>query len=493
MSVDDHAASPMKKGFPQTGWRQDLALLAGFALLAVLLTMVAAVSIHAGGTEGLFLALVLALLIGLTIVIATGLDGWLPTLFALSLLAALNLTVESISLTFYAFDPLLLALYGAWLWRAYRGQAKPLRWRSIDSVGLALMAWLLLTSLLGRHVPTALNGWLLHVRGYLIYFYFAHALQERWQLRALVVVLLAMVAIQGSLGLVQYLTRSNIGSISDFVGGTVGKVREVGTATGALFRVRGTLNTDTSLAHWLEMLVPLSLSLWLAARTRVQRLLLGLIVLAGAATQVVTFTRGGWFGLAAGVAVVVWLQFRGHLTHRHLTTVVVAVVLLGLLLLPFAGLIRTRLFESQEDTLSVRQNLNRTALAVIADYPLTGIGPDNFVRVAPEYGTGWSWRAEGEMHKVHNMYLALASEAGPLGLLLFLAFIGTVLMQAWRGRQRGPEGASWETVLLARGLLAGLVAVLVHGLAAWGLLSYGVFPLFWMLVGLVVGTRMRNA
>ena len=91
------------------------------------------------------------------------------------------------------------------------------------------------------------------------------------------------------------------------------------------------------------------------------------------------------------------------------------------------------------------------------------------------------------------MYLALASEAGPLGLLLFLAFIGTVLMQAWRGRQRGPEGASWETVLLARGLLAGLVAVLVHGLAAWGLLSYGVFPLFWMLVGLVVGTRMRNA
>jgi len=39
-------------------------------------------------------------------------------------------------------------------------------------------------------------------------------------------------------------------------------------------------------------------------------------------------------------------------------------------------------------------------------------------------------------------------------------------------------------VPLARGLLAGLVAVLVHGLAAWGLLSYGVFPLFWMLVGL---------
>jgi len=80
----------------RANWLPDLALLAGFALLAMLLTMVAAISIHAGGTEGLFLALVLALLIGLTIVLAAGFDGWLPAIFALSLLAALNLTVERI-------------------------------------------------------------------------------------------------------------------------------------------------------------------------------------------------------------------------------------------------------------------------------------------------------------------------------------------------------------------------------------------------------------
>ena len=477
----------------RANWLPDLALLAGFALLAVLLTMVAAISIHAGGTEGLFLALVLALLIGLTIVIAAGFDGWLPAIFALSLLAALNLTVERFPLTIYAFDPLLLALYVAWLWRAYRGESKPLRLTALDAAGLALMAWLLLASLMGRHTPTALNGWLLYLRGYLIYFYFAHALQERWQLRVLVVVLLAMVAIQGGLGLLQYLTRSNIGSISDLVGGTVGKVRQVGTAAGGLFRVRGTLNTDTSLAHWLEMLVPLALSLWLATRTRMQRLLLGLIVLAGTAAQVVTFTRGGWFGLVAGMATVLWLQFRSRLViRRQLIAAVAAVVLLALLLLPFADLIRARLFESEENTLTVRENLNRTALAVIADHPLTGIGLDNFVRVAPDYGTGWRWLMEGKSHKVHNVYLALASEAGPLGLLLFLAFVGLALIEAWRGWRRSPVGGPWEVGPLARGLLAGMVGVLVHGLAAWGLLSYGVFPLFWVLVGLVASRRLVN-
>jgi len=467
------------------GWWQKPALLAGFALLAVLLTAVAVVGIHVGGAEGVFLALALALMIGLTIIIAAGLDGWLPALFALSLLAALNRTVESIPLTFYAFDPLLVVLYVVWLWRAYRGEVKPLRLTALDGIGLAFLAWLLVASLLGWHVPTALNGWLLYVRGYLIYFYFAHALQERWQLRAVVGVLLAMVAIQGGVGILQYLTRSNIGSISDLVGGTVGKVRRVSIVGGALFRVRGTLNTDTSLAHWLEMLVPLALSLWLAARTRAQRVLLGLTVLSGTAAQVFTFTRGGWLGLAVGVLVVLWLQFRGRLTRRQITAAVAAVVLLSLSLLPFVGLIRARLFESQQNTLRVRENLNRTALVMIADHPLTGIGLDNFVRVAPKYGTGWRWLMEEKTHKVHNVYLALATEAGPLASLLFLVFVGLVLMLAWRRWQRDPAGGPWEEGPLARGLLAGFVGVLVHGLVAWGLLSYGVFPLFWMLVGLV--------
>jgi O-antigen ligase len=91
---------------------------------------------------------------------------------------------------------------------------------------------------------------------------------------------------------------------------------------------------------------------------------------------------------------------------------------------------------------------------------------------------------EGKSHKVHNVYLALASEAGPIGLMLFLGFTGAVMLQAWRRGQGDAGETDWHTVPLARGLLAGLVSVLVHGLAAWGLLSYSVFPLFWMLVGL---------
>jgi hypothetical protein len=467
----------------------EAVLLAGMSLATMVLTTLSVLAVYSAGIAGVALALVILLLVGLAVLVAAGLDSWLPALFGLSLMASLNFTIESVPLTLYAFDPFLVALYVAWFWRAYRGGTPKLRLTMPDGLSLAFLSWLLVASLVGRHVPTSLNGWLLYARGILIFFYFAHAVQGPQVMRVLVAVLMAMTALQGGLGVAQYLTRSNIGSISDLVGGSVGSVRQVETGSGVLFRVRGTLNTDTSLAHWLEMLVPLSLSLWLASKGRWRRLVLGAIVLAGVAAQVVTFTRGGWIGVAAGVVLVLWLQFRSRVVaRRQLVAAVMAVIMLGLLLVPFAGLIRARLFESEQNTIAVRENLNRTALEVIRDHPITGIGLDNFVRVAPDYGTGWRWLMEGKSHKVHNVYLALASEAGPLGLLLFITLMTAVLVSSWRRSTGVAQDGAAQTATLARGLVGGLAAVLVHGLAAWGLLSYGVFPLFWMLVGLATQT-----
>ena len=45
---------------------------------------------------------------------------------------------------------------------------------------------------------------------------------------------------------------------------------------------------------------------------------------------------------------------------------------------------------------------------------------------------------------------------------------------------------------LNRGLLAGLVGMAVHGLVAWGLLSYAVFPLFWLSLGLMMGSSLHR-
>jgi O-antigen ligase len=88
----------------------------------------------------------------------------------------------------------------------------------------------------------------------------------------------------------------------------------------------------------------------------------------------------------------------------------------------------------------------------------------------------------------HNVYLALASETGVIGLGLFLVFLaaaGLVFYQTL-----SVPGALASSV--GRGLLAGFGGLLIYNLISWGLLSYQVFPLFWALLGLASALRQLS-
>jgi len=68
-----------------------------------------------------------------------------------------------------------------------------------------------------------------------------------------------------------------------------------------------------------------------------------------------------------------------------------------------------------------------------------------------------------------------------------------IVVGAWRYLpNRAAPDSPGPDMALNRGLLAGLVGMAVHGLVAWGLLSYAVFPLFWLSLGLMVGSSLRR-
>jgi hypothetical protein len=80
-----------------------------------------------------------------------------------------------------------------------------------------------------------------------------------------------------------------------------------------------------------------------------------------------------------------------------------------------------------------RLTLWRTALAVAGDYPLLGIGPDNFRQVWGRYVSG-NGRGDARVH-ANNMYLELAAGTGVAGLaavLWLLAVSGRALFVRWR-------------------------------------------------------------
>lgn len=421
--------------------------------------------------------------LGVLILELAGADALLIPLLLLSLAFPLNKTLPWPPITIYTFDLLLGEVYLVWLGRLFTGRAKRAGLSTVDLLALSLIGWLFLSALHGTEVTSSLDGCFYFFRLYLVYFYLANNLGSSQRLRYAMAALLILVALQSLTGLAQYVTRSNVGSLADLVGQRVKEVREVEVMGGlTLFRVRGTLATDTSLAHWMELLLPLLLSLTFTFQAGLKRALLLALLGLGTITLILTFTRGAWIGFLFSLGLVSLLGLKRWLANwRNLIYSMAFVIILAGLLLSLSGLIRARLFGTLYDTFQVRVNLNEAALAMVEKYPAFGVGWNNFALRAPDFGVGFTWAMEGKSPKVHNLYLAFASEGGIPALVLFLLLLLQVFRVGWRSLQGShPLGRP-----LALGVMGGLAGALTHGLVAWGLLSFSVFPLFWVLVGLV--------
>jgi putative inorganic carbon (hco3(-)) transporter len=201
--------------------------------------------------------------------------------------------------------------------------------------------------------------------------------------------------------------------------------------------------------------------------------LIGVILVA----SILTLSRGTVVGLGAGL---VWFLVSDPRRNFRVVLAGAAVALVAL-----AGVIHfegDRIEQGLEAKAKVAQaNVDSRLAAWSAaarfsvDHPLLGIGPDNFRIHYPEYAEVPAGVATTSV--VHNSFLDIAAELGPLAMLLFIAYIVLVfhrLTVAVRG-QRGPPGFA----VAAR-------TSLVIGLAASLTLTEQYYAPFWLLGGLAV-------
>ncbi len=200
-------------------------------------------------------------------------------------------------------------------------------------------------------------------------------------------------------------------------------------------------------------------------------LVFGLIVIA----IVLTFSRGAMVGLVAA-----WL-FIVLARYRRLIPYMLAVGLL-LLLLPIAQDYILRFvegIEGQDLATQMRFGEYKDALALIARYPIFGVGFAGSPDIDLYLG-------------VASVYLTIGQQMGILGFLAFLAVIGTVYGYAFFNRSILREDEVRYPIWL------GLHAALVGGLVA-GIFDHYLFnidfhhavTIFWLFVGLAVAAT-RN-
>jgi O-antigen ligase len=229
--------------------------------------------------------------------------------------------------------------------------------------------------------------------------------------------------------------------------GRVLRYIEDGPGTG-LERAIGLSVDPNSFAGMLALVAALALALLFARRPILPRGILIGVVAVLAMALLLTFSRGALLGLIAAAI------YLAALRYRRLWWAMLGAGLLGGGLLVTFGLaddIVQRLFagvQLQDQAQQMRLAEYQNAIAIIARYPLFGIG----FGLAPDIDLTAG---------VSSIYLAIAQRMGLVGLTAFIALAAAWFLITLRALpQMDEERAGW---LL--GAQAGLVAALVVGIA----------------------------
>jgi O-antigen ligase len=282
--------------------------------------------------------------------------------------------------------------------------------------------------------------------------------------------LVAAGAIVAVIGLVQYAFNLNI------------ITAEEGTR-----RLRSVYGSPNNVGLFLGRVFPIGLAFVMLGQGK-RRLWYGLALVPILAAIVLSQSRGAIFlGVPASILAI------GLLAGGRWIWAALGALLVGAIAaIPLFNSPRVQALLGGEGTQVFRIALWRSALNMIREHPVLGVGPDNFLyayrgrHMLPE-----AWQEPGLSHP-HNVVLDFAARLGLLGLGAFI----WIQVAFWRTAYcvlrdaRRPSSLNIEHSSLTIGLMASMVDFLVHGLVD---AAYFVVDLaFVFMLTLAVIQRMKE-
>jgi len=230
------------------------------------------------------------------------------------------------------------------------------------------------------------------------------------------------------------------------------------------------------LALMVNLLLPLTVALFLASKETWQRIVLLTAVGVEAVTVVLTYSRGGAVTLAVIVLAYLWKLRRQR--ERSFIYVGLLAAILALPLLPSSYFDRMSTITNVEAdrTGSAQERISDMIIAgkTILANPIIGAGMGMNMLVMREARGGWLG--------VHNVYLEHALDLGLIGLGIFLVLLWSSLRAVAHVQH---TSSSPDLVFLAQGLQISLIAYATAAL--FHPVSYQYY--FYYIAGLAIGAR----
>lgn len=318
-------------------------------------------------------------------------------------------------------------------------------------------------------------------------------------LHVFVIFLAIAASVQGTIATLQFVSGTSLGlemfGGRDLVELNIGKV---------VSRATGTIGHPNVLGYYLEMMFPLTLALFFVEK----KFWLRLFYFAAAASTLLgiicTISRGAWVTVPVSGLIVFLVLYRKKL-FRLSTAVEVGVLAAMLIVAMYFAFptIKMRLLGDDHQSSSTRMPLNYAALSIIEQYPVLGVGLNNFSEVFHDYDTTRLSRVftmrkivDGRIvehrhkHVVHNHILWVWTEVGTLGLIAFLWLFAAAFKVALSTWKRADE---WSQAVML-GCMTGFIAQFIHGMVDPGFrVTFSVSMLVYSMFGLIGAISLRFA
>ncbi len=232
-----------------------------------------------------------------------------------------------------------------------------------------------------------------------------------------------------------------------------------------------------------------------------QRLFLGwaLLTFVAVVLLLLTQSRTGWVAFAGALFVLCflwWAALPPGNRRRLFAACSVAMVSMAILLMVLLGPDRLQhawrapspeFMSGELNTISFRQEVWHWAIVAVEDFPFTGTGLGSFrvvvrrlypLNVVPTY----------DIAHAHNVFLQVALDVGLPGLIIYLAIVGLASFLGLKAAQQDEMLRPY-----ALGLLGGLAALHIFGLADTLALGSKSHLLFWIMLGLITAMHRLTA
>ncbi len=243
-------------------------------------------------------------------------------------------------------------------------------------------------------------------------------------------------------------------------------------------RSYATLIHINTLAGYLTLMIPIVLSLLFYAPKKGEKILLTFSLITMIICLIFTRSRSGWLALVGAMSFLVIIKKEKRLAIGLILVIIVVVSLL----MPS---INARLRITFDLTANKgRICLAKSALQMIKDYPLTGIGVNTFLHIYPQYQLPED-KELGRPH-AHNVFLQIGAEMGLFAIIILLWLLIRVFKIGWKTLRRTKDEYLRALVI---GLLASLIAFLISQEFDYMWSRPNLFIFFWMLLAMLLVTR----